>query len=464
MLTVPRAVCLSARHDRLLTCGHVAAMRASPWFDAGAGTVNLALLLLIERLKGAASFFRPFVDALAIALRCFDDAESAEHPAFWRADERLWLGLARLPPDSSALDRYLCDVLRPTLLDAQLAAKSAVLRKVWCLHVRPFLIERALLLDVNDAAEDNSQFRLFLWAMYTVWSRGYWVDGEPTLVPIADLFNHGGRGLAQFGALRDLCESGALSDDDVDRAAGAADSQSAADRAFFADGAFRVLTWRAVAADDEILISYGSLNRELLSDYGFVMEAPLDLDLDADDARRLPHMAAARFSRVTIALCLQFVNSEREVWLDADEQDADDDVDVSVRAPNETWVLACESKLPDSLMRVLRWACWRGDDEFARHRLQQQDGGQLLSLANERAALRHLDRVLAAMLRIYPKLEESDYDARLTSEAEAVRRERFACARRVRRGERALVEHWRDLVREHWMSLLDREDDDGDDE
>lgn len=455
VLTVPRSVCLYAQHAQVIQCAHAQAMRAEAWFDPAATTVNLALQLLIERLKGAESFFAPFLDALVDALT-FDNVETAEHPAFWRADEQKWLSFANHTEDDDSLETYLCDSLASTHLDAHLVTKHAVLRKVWRLHVRPFLLARKLISDSDD--QEDAQFRMFLWAMYTVWSRGYWVGGEPTLVPVADFFNHGGRGLAQFGSMRDLCESGALSNDDVDRAVSSADGElSAADRAFYCDGAFRVLTWRALAADDEILISYGSLNRELLTDYGFVMEMPLDLDLDADDARRLPNLAAARFSRVTIALCLQYASNGRDVWDDDDDEDddVDDEDHKSARAPNETWVLACETQLPDSLMRVLRWACWRGDDAFARERLRQKGGGAILSLENERAALRHLDRVLEAMLAIYPELNDAEVRLDLAdARARAVRGERFECARRLRRGERALVKHWRDLVRERWMRLL----------
>jgi hypothetical protein len=446
VLTVPKSVCLNATHFNVSQCAHVVAMRSATWFDSDSSTVNLALLLLIERLKGEESFFAPFVNALVQALQ-FDDVNTAEHPAFWREDERAWLGHSQSPSLDDELAANVRNALKPSMLDAQLATRDAVLRKVWRLHVRPFLIERALL------SGDDDQIGLFFWSMYTVWSRGYWVHGEPTLVPIADLFNHGGRGLAQFGSMSDLCESGALSDSDVERVSRSDPAElSAADRAFFVDGAFRVLTWRALEADDEILISYGSLNREMLSDYGFVMETPLDLELVQDEAERAPHLRAARFSHVSVPLCLQLIDNgdNRSVWFDAEDEDENETV--VDRAANETWSLACEMQLPDNLMRVLRWAFWRGDDEFARRRLQER---RILSLENELAALMHLDRVLATMLTVFPALDDAKRGVRVEENACRVRRERWANARRVRGGERALVKHWRHLVRERWMSFID---------
>jgi hypothetical protein len=246
--------------------------------------------------------------------------------------------------------------------------------------------------------------------------------------------NHLGRGLAFFGSVADLLESGTVSEADV--ASARASPANADDDQFFNCGAFRLVTNRDVAAGDEVFISYGCDNRSSLADYGFVLTQAEDADLDVAVAAAFPHFAAARFSSVQMSMCV----SAEPVWPEALNADGD--------AFSDVWTLACEpGRLPGALMRSLRFAMWVServdddDDDDEDEVRQKLSDDTALSAHNERRVLEHLDRQLQTWLDVFVELP-----ARQFGDSDADARRRFSYAQQLRAGERHLVLHWRDMV------------------
>ncbi|ELR23759.1 [Ribulose-bisphosphate-carboxylase]-lysine N-methyltransferase [Acanthamoeba castellanii str. Neff] len=212
--------------------------------------VALALLLLYEKNLGPASFWAPYFHILLLPPLC----RFVPLLAWWQQTKRnkpvQWIVYYNLPIFWSSEDLVLLEEAHTDILPHSRNMRTSILRLYFgfLLPLFHLLIFISIFKDYPDmfspAVHTCDEL---MWAFATIWSRGYWLDGDdtmPAIVPLADMLNHntekGGERVAHY-----------FYD---------ADAQI-----------FKVISKTSYEPGQQVLTHYGNkANGNFLEDYGFV--------------------------------------------------------------------------------------------------------------------------------------------------------------------------------------------------
>ena len=225
LMTVDPKCILSECHDTINSNELYQSLREQPWYEEDTSIVNLALVLFIERLRGEESFFATYIETIP---------HSYDSLVYWSEEELSWLEYSgdnlvnekeeeedKVGRDDFATDAHVVVAIQNTEMGAELKHRLSLLHIAFQHYIAPFLEQNGVLRANNQRSDDDSDdtndniavwttpdgrnaFAVMKWALATVWSRGYWYNDVACLVPLADLFNHGGSGLAAFGSIAEL--------------------------------------------------------------------------------------------------------------------------------------------------------------------------------------------------------------------------------------------------------------------